>query len=178
MMDSLETTETTAPVQSSEPVIEKTNEAPEAPVEENVECAPITADAAPVEETTEPQPATEETAEQVPATKEEVVARMKELASGEELGEKTELDQLKVLFYKYHNAEIQAAHRAFIEAGGEAEKFVMRCGFQPVMLQKWTDARLLTSVKAGERQNAPTFYSLAEIKGVIASVKLKSMCNQ
>ena len=123
-MDSLETTETTAPVQSSEPVIEKTNEAPEAPVEENVECAPITEDAAPAEETTEPQPATEETAEQVPATKEEVVARMKELASGEELGEKTELDQLKVLFYKYHNAEIQAAHRAFIEAGGEAEKFV------------------------------------------------------
>lgn len=61
---------------------------------------------------------------------------------------------------------------------GEAEKFVMRCGFQPVMLQKWTDARLLTSVKAGERQNAPTFYSLAEIKGVIASIKLKSMCNQ
>jgi len=122
-MDSLETTETTAPVQSSEPVIEKTNEAPEAPVEENVECAPITEDATPAEETTEPQPAKEETAE-VPATKEEVVARMKELASGEELGEKTELDQLKVLFYKYHNAEIQAAHRAFIEAGGEAEKFV------------------------------------------------------
>lgn len=124
MMDSQETTETTASVQSSEPVIENTNEASEAPVEETVQSAPEAEAATPVEEVAEPESAVEEAAEQLPATKEEVVARMKQLASGEELGDKAELDQLKVLFYKYHNAEVQAAHRAFIEAGGEPEKFV------------------------------------------------------
>lgn len=56
-------------------------------------------------------------------TKEEVVNRVKEIAQSEDNADKQELDLLKQLFYKYHNAEIQEAHKAFIEAGGEAEKF-------------------------------------------------------
>ena len=60
----------------------------------------------------------------------------------------------------------------------DAKKYIARLGFQPVMLRKWSDANLLTPTKLGERQNAPVFYSLAEIKAVISSVKLKSTCNQ
>lgn len=59
-----------------------------------------------------------------------------------------------------------------------AKSYIKKMGFQPVMLQKWVDAHLLTPIKVGERQNAPVYYSMAEIKNVISSVKLKSMCNQ
>ena len=60
----------------------------------------------------------------------------------------------------------------------DAKKYIARLGFQPVMLRKWSDAHLLTPTKLGERQNAPVIYSLAEIKAVISSVRLKSLCNQ
>ena len=63
-------------------------------------------------------------AEQTFRTKEEVVARVQEIAQSDEVGDKTELNLLKQLFYKFHNAELQAAFNAFIEAGGEEEKFV------------------------------------------------------
>ena len=56
-------------------------------------------------------------------TKEEVVNRIKEIAQSGETGEKQELDLLKQLFYKFHNTEIQEARQAFIEGGGEPEKF-------------------------------------------------------
>lgn len=60
----------------------------------------------------------------------------------------------------------------------DAKRFVKKMGFQPVMLRKWSDAHLLTPVKAGEAQNAPVMYSLAEIKKVISSLRLKQICNQ
>lgn len=94
MMDSLETNVTTATEQSSE--ITEMNAAPAEPA----------TPAAPVY-----------------TTKEEVVNRVKEIAQSEELAEKQELDLLKQLFYKFHNTEIQEARNAFIEGGGEPEKF-------------------------------------------------------
>lgn len=94
MMDSLETNVTTATEQSSE--ITEMNAAP----------AETATPAAPVY-----------------TTKEEVVNRVKEIAQSEQLAEKQELDLLKQLFYKFHNTEIQEAHNAFIEGGGEPEKF-------------------------------------------------------
>ena len=93
-MDSLETNVTTATEQSSE--ITEMNAAPAEPA----------TPAAPVY-----------------TTKEEVVNRVKEIAQSEELAEKQELDLLKQLFYKFHNTEIQEARNAFIEGGGEPEKF-------------------------------------------------------
>ncbi|MBR1901708.1 MAG: DUF349 domain-containing protein [Bacteroidaceae bacterium] len=94
MMDSLETNVTTATEQSSE--ITEMNAAPAEPA----------TPAAPVY-----------------TTKEEVVNRVKEIAQSEELAEKQELDLLKQLFYKFHNNDIQEARNAFIEGGGEPEKF-------------------------------------------------------
>ena len=111
-MDSLETNVTTAPEQSSE-ITEMNTEpevqaAPEAPAEPEVQVEP--------EAQAEPE---------VPVytTKEEVVNRVKEIAQSGETGEKQELDLLKQLFYKFHNAEIQEARQAFIDGGGEPEKF-------------------------------------------------------
>ena len=60
----------------------------------------------------------------------------------------------------------------------DAKRYIARLGYQPVMLRKWSDARLLTPVKVGERQNAPVYYSLAEIKKLISSLKLKSITNE
>ena len=79
----------------------------------------------------EETPATEEEASateaeeaHLPLNKEEVVARIKEIASGEDAGDKSEVDQLKVLFYKYHNAEVQEAFRRYLDEGGEADKYI------------------------------------------------------
>ena len=100
MMDSLETNVTTAPEQSSE--ITELNAAPEATAETT---------------------GTAEPAVPVYTTKEEVVNRVKEIAQSGEAGDKQEVDLLKQLFYKFHNAEITEARQAFIDGGGEPEKF-------------------------------------------------------
>ena len=123
--------ETTALEQSSEITNEKVAE-PAAKQEEPVVEAPE-----PEVETVEPEALTEEPeqdaepteaeqhiAEQTFKTKEEVVARVQEIAQSGEAGDKTELNLLKQLFYKFHNAEVQEAFKAFVEAGGEEEKFM------------------------------------------------------
>ena len=60
----------------------------------------------------------------------------------------------------------------------DAKHYIAKLGFQPVMLSKWADAHLLTPVKVGEAQNSAVWYSLAEIKSVIASIQLKKICNE
>ena len=119
---------------SSEPAPTTDDVAEEAtPVAE--EEAPAATEEAPAtvgEETPEEEtPATEEEASateaeeaHLPLNKEEVVARIKEIASGEDAGDKSEVDQLKVLFYKYHNAEVQEAFRRYMDEGGEADKYI------------------------------------------------------
>ena len=124
-MDSLETNETTALEQSSE----IQNPQP-ATVEGEVETT--AAEPTPEPETTaaETIPETEAEAQeqaivqQTFHTKEEVVARVQEIAQSDEAGDKAELNLLKQLFYKFHNAEVQEAFRAFVEAGGEEDKFM------------------------------------------------------
>lgn len=84
--------------------IEVTEETTETPVEE------ISA-----EKQTEPAPKVQ--------TKKEVLNRLNELAQDAENASKQELDSLKQTFYKLHNAEQEAARKAFIENGGAAEDF-------------------------------------------------------
>ena len=123
--------ETTAIEQSSE----ITNEQVEEPVVEQAE--PVAEQAEPEVEQTEAEPEVEEpeskveateaeqhVAEQTFKTKEEVVARVQEIAQSGEVGDKTELNLLKQLFYKFHNAEVGEAFKAFVEAGGEEDKFM------------------------------------------------------
>ena len=144
MTDELETTafeqssesineQVTEPVE--EPEVEVAN--PDAPVEEpeveepkaeaevtEAETEPMEAEAEPMEAEAEPTEAEQHVAEQTFKTKEDVVARVKEIAESGEAGDRTELNLLKQLFYKFHNAEVQEAFKAFVEAGGEEEKFM------------------------------------------------------
>ena len=56
-------------------------------------------------------------------TKQEVLARAKELAHSEEVPTKEEVDALKTTFYKLHVAERDEAQRKYLEDGGDPEKF-------------------------------------------------------
>lgn len=56
-------------------------------------------------------------------TKEEVIERLKEIASNEETPQKEEIDLLKSAFYRLHLAEREAEQKAFIEAGGSPEDY-------------------------------------------------------
>ena len=56
-------------------------------------------------------------------SKEEILAKLKEIAEDAENADKQEIDSLKQNFYKLHKAAQEAAKKAFIEAGGAPEAF-------------------------------------------------------
>lgn len=58
-----------------------------------------------------------------PTSKCEVVERLKEIVYNGGNVERTELDHLKMLYYRFHNAEVTAARDLFISEGGKAEDF-------------------------------------------------------
>lgn len=127
MKDSLETNGTPAEVQTSEPNVEKVAETPidsAVQIVENEEENPCTEQSQTiVEPQPEATPLETEGKETSLQTKQQVVDRLKELAAGEEIPEKAEMDLLKILFYKYHNAEMQEAFRTFVAEGGNEEEF-------------------------------------------------------
>ena len=57
-------------------------------------------------------------------TKEDVIARLQEINQQEESAEKAELDNLKQMFYRLRNAEVEAARKAYEEANGYTEGFI------------------------------------------------------
>ena len=76
------------------------------------------------EEKAAEESATQETATE-PASKAEVIERLKEIVyQGADKVDRAELDHLKMLYYRFHNAEVVAARDKFIEEGGNAEEFV------------------------------------------------------
>ena len=56
-------------------------------------------------------------------SKKEIVERIKTIADSEEIPEKAEIDHLKTSFYRLHVAEREAQQKAYLEAGGEPEKY-------------------------------------------------------
>ena len=58
------------------------------------------------------------------STKEEVLARAQAIAESQDAGDKQELDLLKQLYYRYHNADAMAAREAFIQAGGDPNTYM------------------------------------------------------
>ena len=66
-----------------------------------------------------------ETAKPKYTTKEEILARLHELATGEEVPEKAEVEMLKAVFYKIHLTEREAQQREYIEAGGDPDKYTV-----------------------------------------------------
>ena len=52
-------------------------------------------------------------------TKESIVERLEQIASSEEIPQRTEIDALKQSFYRLHNAEVEAARGEFVARGGK-----------------------------------------------------------
>ena len=67
----------------------------------------------------------EEKEHRVYTSKAEVVERLKEIAHGDDIPAKEEVDYLKTVFYKLHFAEREAAQKAYLEAGGDPEKYTV-----------------------------------------------------
>ena len=86
---------------------------------------------APEVETTETAAETTEAAEapeaqeerKVYTSKKEVLDRVKEVAHGEEVPQKDEVDYLKTAFYKFHVAEREAKLKEYIDGGGDPELY-------------------------------------------------------
>ncbi|MBR2230784.1 MAG: DUF349 domain-containing protein [Prevotella sp.] len=105
---------------------DETPAVPEAPAEAEEVPVEATAEEAP-DEAAEETPQAEEPAEEKKsyATKGEVIERIKELAHGEENPTKEEVDYLKTMFYKLHFAQREAEQKAYLDAGGDPEKYVV-----------------------------------------------------
>ena len=88
--------------------------------QKTAEVAEPVATETPAEESTTGKPV--ETAQRL--TKDEVLAKLKEIAANVETAPKADIDSLKQAFYKLHNAEQEAARKQFIENGGSAEDFI------------------------------------------------------
>ena len=172
-MDSLDQTQVNeAPVEATpaeavEPVTEKTEVVTEeAPVEEApVEEAP--AEEAPVSEASPSEPT-------IPLmkTKEEVLARAQEIAEQGDGGQKQELELLKQLYYKYHNADMAAAMQAYVDAGGDPEAYQPEIdptaeAFKQAMQQIRQQRAELQSQQEQQRID-----NLAQKQAVIEKIKL------
>jgi len=94
-------------------------EAEEAPVE--AEEAPAEAEEAPVE--AEEAPVEAEEAPVAAQTKEEIIARLKELAESDDDIERQEADSLKSHFYRILKTEAEAAFKQFTDNGGDPESY-------------------------------------------------------
>ena len=96
---------------------QKVNATEAASVENNVENAAPAAEANETENTDNAKQAN-------PTTKAEVIERLKEIVYNGGNVERTELDHLKMLYYRFHNADVTAARDKFVEEGGKAEDFM------------------------------------------------------
>ena len=68
-------------------------------------------------------PKADDPAKKVYTSKKEVLERVKEIASSDEIPNKEEIDHLKTTFYKIHNAERDEQQKEYLEAGGKPEEY-------------------------------------------------------
>ena len=105
----------------SEEKVNQAAEAPEVVTPEETQEAPEVME---VPEMTEEPEATEAPEERkVYETKKEVLDRVKDIAHGEEMPQKDEVDYLKTAFYKLHIADREARLKEYIDGGGDPEKY-------------------------------------------------------
>ena len=122
-VETTEKQEATATPPQSEPEAPQSEPEAEAPQSEPEAEAP---QSEPEAEAPQSEPETEEQVEaerKVYQSKEEVLERVKELAHGDETPQKDEVEYLKTSFYKLHIAEREAQLRAYIDGGGDPEKY-------------------------------------------------------
>ena len=151
--------------------------AAEEPVVEEVAVEEPAAEEPQEEEPAAEEEATEETAsKKVYATKKEVIERIKELAHGDESPTKEEVDLLKTTFYKLHFAEREAAQKAYLEAGGDPEKYTILPDedeevFKAEMgVVKEKRAKMFLEQEAEKQENLKKKLDIIEkIKGMVTS---------
>ncbi len=91
---------------------------------ENIEVAPAEPERVEIEPVEEQQVVTEPVEQKKTyKDKKEVVERIKEIAHGDEVPQKEEVDFLKTVFYKFHFAEREANMKAFVDAGGDPNSY-------------------------------------------------------
>ena len=168
-------------VLNNEAQLEETNQQPVAEEvvkqEENVVTPEPAAEEPQEEEPAAEEEATEETAsKKVYATKKEVIERIKELAHGDESPTKEEVDLLKTTFYKLHFAEREAAQKAYLEAGGDPEKYTILPDedeevFKAEMgVVKEKRAKMFLEQEAEKQENLKKKLDIIEkIKGMVTS---------
>ena len=94
---------------------------------DNREAQNINADAAaeslnqPVE--TQPKNEEEDLATKVYNSKKEIIERLKAIVDSDKTPEKAEVEHLKTVFYKLHFAEREAQQKAYLDNGGDPEKY-------------------------------------------------------
>lgn len=74
-------------------------------------------------ETAQPAEAAEDFSKKVYSSKKEIIERLKEIVASDETPEKAEIDHLKTSFYKLHFAERETQQKAYLDAGGDPEKY-------------------------------------------------------
>ena len=118
MMDSQENAIEKAKMEemAAENAAEVVNNEPIEESEETPQEATTEADVAEEAKEAEPAPKTYE-------TKKDVIERLKELAHGEEVPSKEEVETLKTAFYKLHISEREARLKEYLDAGGDPEKY-------------------------------------------------------
>lgn len=110
--------ETNVQTTTADDAVKVTETVTDSPATENVVAGDAAGTASAPTETTDEAPAAK-----VYETKKDVVERMKEIAADEATPDKAEIDHLKTTFYKLHFAEREAQQKAFVEAGGDPEKY-------------------------------------------------------
>ncbi len=121
---STQVTENSAEIASPAIQEDDISEAPTATEEQPAAEPDATAETAPAAEEEPAAEAKEESAIPLMMTKEEVLTRAQALVDNNETSDKQELDLLKQLYYKYHNAEAMAARQAYIDSGGDPNNYV------------------------------------------------------
>ena len=56
-----------------------------------------------------------------------------------------------------------------------ALRYVRQCGFRPRDLDRWLEAGLITRVKSGESKTCTQWYSLAELKETVLTLKVQHL---
>jgi len=92
-------------------------------VEKACDEAPAEAENAPCEQ---PENSEERAAAKTYKTKEEIVDRLKEMADSNETPQKDEIEHLKSIFYRLHNAEREAQMKQYLDNGGDPEAYQLK----------------------------------------------------
>lgn len=147
----MDSQDTNLPLKEDLEEVTKTTEVSPTPEEESQEDVK-TVQPETVESATDQVETIEEKEKEVaPKTdKEGILQQLKELVEKAEVAAKHEIDSLKQSFYKLHNAELEAAKKAFVEGGGVEEEF-----FPTVDEIEVEFKNVLTAIK--ERRNKLAF---------------------